>query len=134
MKLFVPACGDRVKLIKDWTFAVFLEHRNMKFAAHRNVVTKEEASQNAWGMYVGDRYSSQLAIRVCTLKAGTILEVDRVYIRQFSKSAGSIDNDFDSITFKIVGEKHSRFWAKLADVNEIDCELESTYKQRLPTK
>jgi hypothetical protein len=134
MKLFVPACGDRVKLINDWTFAVFLEHRNMKFAEHRNIITKSEAASNRWGMYVGERYGRELVIRAHTIKTGAILEIDRVYIRQFSKSAGTVDNDFDSITFKIIGEKHSRFWVKLADVNTIECELESTYKQRLTAK
>jgi len=128
MKLFIPACGDRIKLVSPWTFALFLEHRNTKFADHRSLLKDNEKGQ--YNVYSGERYRSPIAIRACTLKAGSILEIDRVYIRQFSKSAEAADSDFDSITFKVIGEKHGRFWAKLADVNEIECELESTHKQR----
>lgn len=48
--------------------------------------------------------------------AGTILEVDRIYIR---KGAA----DFSSVTFKIRGDKVVRFWAKLNDVNKICCSV-----------
>ena len=48
-----------------------------------------------------------------TLKKGTILEIDRIYIR---KGAA----DYSSITFRIKGGKTSpRFFAKLEDVNKI---------------
>lgn len=132
MKLFIPACGDRIKLVTSWTFALFLEHRNLKFADSRSLLKPGESGQ--YTVFSGERYRSPIAIRTVTLNAGTVLEVDRVYIRQTSKSSKSVDSDFDSLSFKVVGEKQSRFWAKLADVNEIDCELESTYKQRVAAK
>jgi len=51
-----------------------------------------------------------------TLKKGTVLEVDRIYIR---KGAA----DYSSITFRIKGGKKSpRFFAKLEDVNKMECE------------
>jgi len=28
MKLFIPACGDRVTLTKSWAFDLYLERRN----------------------------------------------------------------------------------------------------------
>ncbi len=66
-----------------------------------------------------------------TLPAGTVLSIDRIYIR---KGVG----DFDSVTFfikdcpdkslapkkmkgKFVGS--SRFWTKLHFANQIDCEI-----------
>jgi hypothetical protein len=130
VKLHIPACGDRLKLLEDWTFPLYLESRNMKFAERRSLLADDEKGK--WRVLANpsDPYSWELAIRPLTLKAGSILEVDRVYIRQFSKSAASGDTDFDSITFRIVGEKHARFWAKLTDVNAIECEVESTYRQR----
>ncbi len=128
MNLYIPACGDRFKLTEDWTFALFLESRNMKFAGHRSLLSQDEKGKDA--VYTGERYTSALAFRLCTLKAGSVLEVDRVYVRQHSKSASSVDNDYDSITFKVVGEKNGRFWAKLADCNAIACEQESTYRER----
>ncbi len=128
MKLHIPACGDRLKLAEVWTFAVFLEHRNMKFAEGRSLLKPNEVGK--YWVWDGDPYQSGLSFREYTLKAGTILEVDRVYIRQHSKSAKDLDQDYDSITFRIVGERNSRFWVKLADANTIMCDLESTYKHR----
>lgn len=128
MKLYVPACGDRLKLTSDWAFSLYLEHRNMKFADHRGLLMDIERGQ--YYVWSGERYNSPIATRPWTIKAGSLLEVDRVYIRQTSKSADDVESDYDSISFRIVGEKHSRFWAKLSECNEIECELESTYKQR----
>lgn len=128
MKLYIPACGHRLKLTEAWTFAVFLESRNMKFAEQRSLLKPDEVGK--YCVWEGDPYRSGLAFRAYTLKVDTILEMDRVYIRQHSKSAKDVDQDYDSITFKIVGEKNSRFWVKLADCNSIVCDLESTYKQR----
>jgi len=56
-----------------------------------------------------------------TIPAGTLLEVDRIYIRKGA-------NDFSSVTFKWVkgegkNKKTLRFWAKLEDINNIECEL-----------
>lgn len=48
-----------------------------------------------------------------TLPKGSVLTVDRIYIR---KGAA----DFDSISFWLVGSK-LKFWARLDNVNEIHC-------------
>ena len=58
-----------------------------------------------------------------SLPAGTLLTLDRYYIRQGSEG-------FDSVTFLMpghprtgaFGKKEARFWAKLEDVNEIEFE------------
>lgn len=65
-----------------------------------------------------------------TLPVGTVLRVDRIYIRSGKK-------EWDSITFSICKHPHftemkrkivadGRFWAKLEDVNEIEFE---SYKE-----
>lgn len=52
-----------------------------------------------------------------TLPKGTILEVDRVYIRQGNARCSSV-------TFKIrQNKKVLRFWAKLEEVNQIHCQI-----------
>jgi hypothetical protein len=68
----------------------------------------------------------QLPHILATLPAGTMLSFDRYYIRQGAEA-------FDSVTFKIEkcpdpkfnmsGKACRRFWARLQEVNEIDCEL-----------
>jgi hypothetical protein len=32
MKLYVPACGDRIVLTQPWTFTLYFERRNDVFA------------------------------------------------------------------------------------------------------
>ena len=51
---------------------------------------------------------------ITTLSKGTILEVDRIYIRKGA-------SDFSSLTFKIRNEKVLRFWIPLEKVNQINC-------------
>ena len=140
MKLYVPACGDRVKLEVDWTFPVYLERRNVKFAQHRGLVKDGEIRDSKWIWDIHENptapyHERKLARRSLTLRTGTVLEIDRVYVRQTSKDGAhqGAENDYDSITFRVVGEKHNRFWVKLADANTIECELESTFKQRIAT-
>lgn len=129
MKLYVPACGDRIKLTSDWMFALILEHRNMKFADARGLISDSERGRYGVQKIPDDRQSGYKFFPH-VIKAGSVLEIDRVYVRNFSKSAAGVDTDFDSITFRVVGEKNSRFWAKRVDCNDIEFELDSTYKQR----
>jgi hypothetical protein len=49
---------------------------------------------------------------IFTLPKGTVLELDRIYIRKGAK-------EFSSTTFKLRKEK-VRFWVKLADANRIE--------------
>jgi hypothetical protein len=65
-----------------------------------------------------------------TLPKGTVLEVDRVYIRNFNRAALEEQDNFDSITFKVVGAKKQRFWVKLKDANHIQFKLDTTYAVR----
>lgn len=51
-----------------------------------------------------------------TLPVGTILEVDRIFIRKGSAT-------YNSVTFKgNLGGHLIRFWVELKDANQIDCE------------
>lgn len=134
-ELFIPACGDRITLVEDWDFLLYLEHRNVKFAEHRNLIPVNP--NNRWGgMWEGEAYRSGYRKVPYSLPKGTVLEVDRIYLRQHSKSATDETNDFDSITWKVVGQKHSRFWTKLGDVNQIKFELAEgwSYKDRKAAK
>jgi hypothetical protein len=129
MKLFIPACGYRIRLVKDWQFELYFEHRNDALV---KVLAPDE-------MIVGDRYNWRYKNGGCTrtweprscralIPSGTILEVDRVYVRRQSKTAETKEDDYDSVSFRVVesdwvGGKHPRFWAKLRDVNEIEYDV-----------
>jgi hypothetical protein len=70
-----------------------------------------------------------------TLSNGTVLECDRVYIRQYNRSAESKDDDCDSLSWRVLfegGKKvtKQRFWAKLTDCNGMAFKIDSLRKDR----
>jgi hypothetical protein len=97
----------------------------------------EKEKMTAHLIWEGDPYRSALKKKQVTLSAGDTIECDRVYIRTFSKSAIMKDQDYDSITWKLMrkGKKafHGRFWVKLPDVYNIHYTLEETslYRDRV---
>jgi hypothetical protein len=118
MKLFIPAIGYRIRLTQDWTFKLFHERRNESLLEF--IVPNY---QRKW--HFGD---TQMPHETTSLSAGTVLEVDRVYVRTINKRAVTEEDDYDSVTFKVIdhpSKKKFRFWAKLDDVNNIDYEIPS---------
>ncbi len=137
MKLCIPSIGDELRLTEDWTFPCFTERRNIDFIKKmRPDVIPEDAS----------RYTHNDTQSVAiTVPKGSLLSVQRIYIRSGKK-------EWDSITFalrevpralppepepatagkgrkkkptapkKTTKKATGRFWAKLRDVNEIECE------------
>jgi len=129
MKMFIPTIGTRLVLTEDWTFHLCFERRNQKFGEARGIVPPGPRTDWRKGWNQPEKAA------VVTLPAGTILMVDRLYIRK-GKSHQLVSrplSDFDSLTFyaydpnvptkakkpKSIG----RFWAKLADVNTIECDV-----------
>ena len=124
MKLFIPENGDSIKLIADWTFDLYNEDRNS------SLMEKIGDLRRTIGCW-----SSEYGAIPCTIPAGAVLKIDRVYIRKGMK-------EFSSITFLWKGEslpakleqyweggetykvprRPIRFWAKLSDVNNIEFE------------
>lgn len=116
IQLFVPALGTRLKLTQPWDFTLYNEHRNASLMAllgdERETVGYEPQPTHA------------------TLPPGTVLIIDRYYIRQGL-------GDFDSVSFRMSGvsaatkatygskvtKRQVRFWAKLDDVNKMHVEL-----------
>lgn len=139
MKMYIPTCGDIIRLTSDWTFALYNEPRNRSLMEYTNDTRKTS-------YFKKDETSLP-----CIIPAVSELKIDRIYIR---KNA----SEFDSITFVWRGvsipartetqnytssyyaddnnpsfiqkEKREiripkqaiRFWAKLNDVNNIEFE------------
>lgn len=118
MKLFIPPLGTKIILTEDWNFRLFYEYRNYTLMRMFNLVPQD---QNRYTYYGRSGGSANVK-----LEKGTKLTVDRIYIRKGSK-------DFDSVTFWL-GEKPKgigyrgkvRFWVKLSDANNIECEKEES--------
>jgi hypothetical protein len=149
---FVPRLGTRVRLVEDWEFRLYNEHRNyatcelfgMKLDGYdrdrdvREIKTLDEpVPYGCW--------------RCVTLFKDTVLKVSRVYIKPESKPDGyglNKGGEYNSLTFWIdtapddlvmidalSGTKialrnakgrplHPKFWAKLRDVNQIRCAVD----------
>lgn len=122
MKLFIPACGDRIVLVEPWTFLLYFEDRNVDFAKTQGLLPEKAPK---YGHFEDGGYAAGYKKVAHTLGAGTWLECDRVYIRTFSKSALKKDKDFDSITWREIDpgkgkpKRNSRFWTKLSCCNNI---------------
>jgi hypothetical protein len=103
MKLYVPEIGDKLKLSSDWTFDLHWEHRNTALIKH-----------------FGEKFNCERTPRPVTLPAGTVITVDRIYIRRGA-------SEYSSITFyAAIGGKNLRFWATLKDCNKIEFEVEKS--------
>lgn len=125
-QMFIPSCGVQIKLTEDWTFTCYSESRNYQFRKSYGIPGHEEVP--------------------ITVKAGTILTIDRVYIRSFNKSRPNEDS-YDSVTFRTYKTKKDkardkkveeimedkfpggRFWAKLHEVNNIQYEIHKTIEE-----
>lgn len=107
-KIFIPTIGTEIKLAKPWDFALIKDHCN-------------KAIFEMFGIpYHNDLYGTkgQKFGRV-SLPEDTVLKVDRIYIRKGREH-------YDSLSFYIASspalknKKKVRFFAKLADVNNIE--------------
>lgn len=124
MNLYVPEIGDRIKLTADWTFDLHTEYRNKTLMEHFGITFNQRE-------YVENRER----INSVTIPSGTVLKVDRIYIRQGLQ-------EWSSITFYAEGigkgkgsfgkPKTARFWAKLVDCNKIEFELETAVADQKP--
>lgn len=115
----IPDIGDEIILTEDWTFPLHAEQRN-KSLFDRLGETEINLYRNSYRKLV-------------TIPTGTILRVDRIFIRKNM-------SDYSSLTFFIIDSpdedlkpkdlssnkittfsigKVVRFWAKLDDCNKI---------------
>lgn len=118
MRLFIPEIGTKLRLTKPWTFRLFSEERNETLFKRLGLEMAPRYVPRGDGTMKWNDRSGHFV--EATLPAGTLLTVDRVYIRHGA-------SDYSSLTFRMPKEpikgakfkKCVRFWAKLADVNRI---------------
>lgn len=101
----IPPLGTQIVLAETWEFKLWYERRNDSLINKMNIDVTDI------------RYGRDLGY--VSLPKGTVLSVDRIYIRKGCE-------DYNSVTFRIkecVHKKYekARFWAKLNDVNKIIC-------------
>jgi len=114
MKLFVPVVGSELKLLNETTVALKNAKQNSRFIDKITGVAAPLPGKNV----------------NLTLPKGTLLTVDRVYVRQ---GAGA---DFNSLTFKInanseAGIPKGRFFLSVDVVNTLDVEVVTASPERV---
>lgn len=114
-KVWIPRCGDGIRLTASWTASLTNEYRNRKMIT---AITGKDLLAN------GPRGTRAQPCCSVTLDAGTELVFDRVYIRQGADSYASVTFIVkDTADGKLVGE---RFWVTVDDANRIEAEPSSS--------
>lgn len=139
--------GDRIQLLQDWTFEFLPEDRNATLAVWAGMEDEfqriQRMSHTSLYAFNGNNWTWIGPYLTATIPAGSILKVDRVYIR---KNAA----DYSSITFLLENQRAEfgpterwrykgqdqyekvtvnkpkrtvRFYAHLRFVNAIDAEI-----------
>ena len=119
-QLHIPSLGDVLTLAEDWTFTIVNDRRNESII----VWAGETSATNAWyplGGLPNQPYHPLNRTIIVTLPKGTVLKIDRIYIRKGAKK-------FDSVTFNVPdmkvithlrAKRAMRFFASLSDVNNM---------------
>jgi hypothetical protein len=107
MYLQIPDIGDKLVLSESWDFHLYYEYRNESLL--EAILGKKV---NVW--------VRKTKMIDCSLPKGTVLVVDRVYIRKGLKDFSSLSFRIDSCLCSSVEKK--RFWAKLSEVNMMQVE------------
>ncbi len=132
MKFFIPELGSKIILQNSWSFELYLEHRNDSLLRATGVPVwshdwgRDTLQPIGWsrdGKY-GDWHKQY------SIPSGTELTIDRIYIRKGLKEFSSVSffinrktvtPEFSDFAKRIHnGKGRCRFWAKLADVNNIE--------------
>jgi len=136
-QLYIPEIGDSIRLTADWTFGLYNEDRNSTLM---EVTNDPRPVTYSWN-------TTDYSAIPCTIPAGSILKVDRIYIRKGKGEYSSLTFLWKDMRTKpkfldkvatsysgrdLFGDSRSyqakkparpvRFWAKLDDVNKIEFE------------
>jgi hypothetical protein len=111
-RLYIPALGDELTLAAPWSFNLKNERRNKSLIQY----FLPTLPPDPW--YGPPMGRDRMLTLPVTVPTGTVLMVDRIYIRAGAK-------DFDSVTFRCAmplkpGQKKAsrvRFFASLTEVN-----------------
>lgn len=116
--MLIPVVGDVIKLKKDTSFDL----KNVR--QNNNFLKKIEDSMGNVNQINKNKHH-------ISIKKGTLLTIDRVYIRQGDSS------DFNSITFKISNDENlpnGRFFITVEEANTLDIEFLGQKSEVKPIK
>jgi hypothetical protein len=114
MKFFIPTIGTKIRLIYKWEFRLFKERRNRTLLQAKKLIDPELP-------YYYPLYSETNGYHLTSLPEGSVLTVDRIYVRKGAP-------EYDSVSFVLQAKSAGytgriRFWVKLKDLDEMEFEL-----------
>lgn len=131
MRLWIPPLDTMLSLDEDWTFTLHAEERNkglMEVVEGKKI--RSWVHDGEPGLYYQRMgyidYDWTLYPLTFTVPAGTVLRLERIYVRR-----GAEMERFDSLTFRVMsspderlqaagrqfGKGGKRFWARLDECN-----------------
>lgn len=119
MKLYIPELGDKLELTKDFTFTLYAERRNNTLGFALGLRNNKNTYGIGWKVDEEEPYTSKTrAAGEVTIPKGTVLKVERIYVRNGLK-------EFDSITFRAMAGPDpkylkTRFWVKLDETRNLE--------------
>ena len=137
MKLYIPEIGAVIRLTQDWTFDLYNEDRNSS-------MMERMGDTRPIAYYRQNKNFGSIPV---TVPAGAELKLDRIYIRKGNSEYSSVtflwmgertcqkfveesvrryDGPYSWVDIPYTSKKPGRavrFWAKLDDVNKIECEI-----------
>lgn len=132
MILCIPTVGQKVRVLdgQTWQFHLIAESRNCSAIQHFHPGVQGEGYYEHFDLPPGVNYYDYFSQNgraparkkwLTTLPAGTVLTIDRIYLRKGK-------DEFDSITFILNKPKGTkgpmvRFWVRLDEVNQGNLEL-----------
>jgi hypothetical protein len=128
-------------LTKKWEFRLFFERKNESLLMKngidiRHMQWKDSYEYDPSLTARGNKPMPELKHIKMIAPKGTVLKVDRLYVRQ----NGGTASDFDSMTFRVTNTESgawgvkARFWAKLDDCNTMECEVVGEPKTKASMK
>jgi hypothetical protein len=122
MKIQIPTIKKVIVLSADWNFTLYSENRNWPLGIVLGLYDRNAGWRVNWKNPVTNLFDERdyhtMYTYPVTIPAGSLLRVERIYIRNGN-------TEFDSVTFIIQDSPNKaflkkRFWAKLDDVNNIE--------------
>lgn len=124
----LPPLETHLQLTEDWTFDLYPEGRNFslfKQVSPEDITDSKYGGKTYKGTYRDDDDNPDRTEVEIYLPSGSVLMIDRVYVRQGKKKYSSITfqlkktprDDVDVEDAK--GKSHVRFWVRLKDANKI---------------
>lgn len=127
--LRIPHVGQELLVLKDWSFRLFNESRNLNLRDKLGLPLPTASLPNAW-------WENRNHFWNVICPKGTILIVARIYLKQRGKTPSSMNygGSYDSLTFRVrtpadTKWKSARFWAKLDDVNTMHTAFQAAEPQ-----